>query len=154
MTRTERYAKTYRQAYDGPAWHGPALKQILEGITAAMAAKHPPGGGHSIWEIVSHIRAWDVIIRRRLAGEVIIEVDDEVDWPPVRDTSEAAWSAMQDALFRGANELADAIAAVPETRLTEKMPQRQHSRLTEILGGIQHTVYHSGQVAVLKRIVA
>jgi len=149
----ERAAETLRQAHDGPAWHGPAWKEILAGVTPATAAKHPSGGGHSIWEIVLHAHTWNVIIRRRLMGEVIVDVPPEEDWPPVQATSPAAWERMDESLLQSGNELADAVARIPDRELGERMPQREHTKWTEILGAIEHVTYHGGQVAVLKRIV-
>ena len=35
----------------GEAWHGPALNQLLEGITAEQASMHPVHGAHSIGKL-------------------------------------------------------------------------------------------------------
>ena len=34
----------------GDAWHGPALDELLEGVSAEMAAARPIAGAHTIWE--------------------------------------------------------------------------------------------------------
>ena len=54
----------------GPMWHGPALAEVLEGVTAERAAARPIPGAHTIWEIVLHIIAWAEIARARLKGRV------------------------------------------------------------------------------------
>jgi len=59
-TRSEaaRIADQLRRAFDGDAWHGDSLFEILEGVTAAQTAARPITRAHTIWELVLHIAAW------------------------------------------------------------------------------------------------
>jgi hypothetical protein len=61
-------ADQLRRAFDGGAWHGDSLFEILKGVTAAQAAARPIQGAHTIWELVLHIAAWDGAVLRRLGG--------------------------------------------------------------------------------------
>ena len=79
---TSRIADQLRRAFDGEAWHGPAVLEILHGVTAADAAARPLPRGHNIWEIALHIAVWDDVARRRMAGEIVQPTPEE-DWPPV-----------------------------------------------------------------------
>ena len=85
-----RIADQLKRAFEGDAWHGPAVLEVLEGVSARPAAAKPIPGAHSIWEIVLHIAAWDGAIRRRMEGQAL-QLSDEQDFPPVKDTSDAAW---------------------------------------------------------------
>jgi hypothetical protein len=40
-----------RRAYEGGAWHGPALREVLAGVSSETAAERPVPGGHTIWEM-------------------------------------------------------------------------------------------------------
>ena len=60
--RLERLADTIRRAYEGEAWHGPSLSEVLEGIDA-VAAAIKRGDAHTIWELTLHITAWLEIVR-------------------------------------------------------------------------------------------
>lgn len=40
-----------QRAYEGAAWHGPALQEVLNGVSASAAAARPLPHAHSIWEI-------------------------------------------------------------------------------------------------------
>jgi hypothetical protein len=91
MTEVQRIGELLRQAFEDRPWTGPSVSGILSGLTASQAAQRPLPGGHTIWELVLHIAAWDRIVCRRIAGEQLLDVPDEMDWPPVTDTSEAAW---------------------------------------------------------------
>jgi DinB superfamily len=94
---TTRIADQLRRAFDGEAWHGPALLEILDGVTAAVAAARPLPDAHSIWEIVRHIAVWDDVARRRMAGAVVQPTPEE-DWPAVGETSAEAWPRTLDHL--------------------------------------------------------
>src|SRR5215472_19138714 len=90
MSETARIADQLRRAFRGDAWHGDSLFEILNGVTAAQASAHPIKNAHSIWELVLHIAAWDGAAVRRAQGNAVELTDDE-NFPPVKDTSAAAW---------------------------------------------------------------
>ena len=54
LTRLE---EQLRRVFEGEAWHGPAVLEVLAGVSVEAAAAHPIPGSHSIWEIVLHRRA-------------------------------------------------------------------------------------------------
>ncbi len=69
MSEINRILDQMDRAYSGEAWHGPDLKQLLEGLSAEDASKHPVPGAHSIWELVNHFAAWNSIVQRKSKGE-------------------------------------------------------------------------------------
>ena len=69
MKEVERIADQLKRAHEGGAWHGPSVNELLEGVTAEQAAARPFEGTHSVWELVSHIEAWERAILLRLGGE-------------------------------------------------------------------------------------
>src|SRR5271157_3121944 len=90
-SESSRIADQLRRAFSGNAWHGDSLFEILQGITAQQAAAHPIKNAHSIWELVLHIAAWDGAVRRRMTG-VAVKLSGKKNFPPVTDTSKAAWA--------------------------------------------------------------
>ena len=153
-SEVERISDQFRRAFDGEAWHGPSVLKILEGVTAQQAAAHPIPGAHSIWELTLHIAAWERACRRRLEGDPA-QLTDAEDWEPINDTSEAAWENTKQQLIENHRELLNAIAKVDELRLNEpiiKNPQVPYSSVYVTLhGGVQHDLYHAGQIAMLKK---
>jgi uncharacterized damage-inducible protein DinB len=155
MTEVLRIEDQLRRAFEGEAWHGPSVQEVLAGVTAAQAAAHPLDNAHSIWEIVLHLAAWDGVVRRRIEGESIGN-PDEGDWPPVTDTSVAAWN---DALLKLKNnhmELRRTISRLDASRLDELLPgvNNKWPAYVTIHGSIQHYLYHAGQIVMLKKAVA
>jgi uncharacterized damage-inducible protein DinB len=142
-----------KQVYDGDAWHGPSLRAILNGVTAEQAAQRPIA--HTLWELVLHITVWDDVIRRRIAGETVsFTLSPEEDFPPVRDTSEAAWQRVLERLEQANSQLRAAMQSFSEKRLNDKVPGKPYDFRTMLYGVAQHQTYHAGQIALLKRAVS
>lgn len=151
MSEIERIDDQFRRAFEGPAWSGPAVRELLADVVAKEAAAKPLPGMHSIWEIVLHISAWNRAVRRRLEGEVILELPAEEDWPAVRDMDEKAWRTTlregeQD--YRG---LRETISHLDEMQLAQIVPGKDYSVYVMLQGVIQHALYHAGQIALLKK---
>ena len=153
-SEVDRIGDQYRRAFDGEAWHGPSVLALLDGVTALQAAAHPIPGAHSIWELTLHIAAWERACMRRLNGDPA-QLTDEEDWQQINDGSEAAWEKTKQLLIDTHRELLDAIAAVDESRLNEPIithPGIPFSSVYVTLhGGVQHDLYHAGQIAILKK---
>ena len=154
MTEPEFIEQQLKEAYDGDPWHGPSLLAVVQGVTADQAALRPVALGHSIWELVLHIVAWERVVRRRLGGEAVTGLSAEQDFPYVADTSETAWRHALDQLHQGNSQLRIAIRVFPEDRLQETVPGRDHTFRTMLHGVVQHQAYHAGQASLLNRAVS
>jgi uncharacterized damage-inducible protein DinB len=150
MSEVKRIKSLLRRAYEGKAWHGPSLREILDTVTAEQAARKPLAQAHSIWELVLHISAWESAVLKSLEGEYT-EEPDEGDWPAVEETSDEAWQQTLSALESKHMKLRDAVARLEDERLNEPMAEGKPSPYFMLHGVIQHTLYHAGQIALLKR---
>src|SRR6202521_2512391 len=116
MSEAVRIADQLRRAFDGEAWHGDSMFEILNGVTAGQAAARPIAGAHTIWELVLHIAAWDGAVLRRMGG-VAVTLSDAENFPPVTDASEAAWREALAQVRRGHEELVEAVSVLPDSQL-------------------------------------
>ena len=154
MPENSRIADQLRRAFDGEAWHGPSVLEVLEGVDAKKASRHSAKNVHSIWEIVRHIQVWDDAAIRRMAGEVV-QPTGEADWPKVTDVSKEAWERTIANLVRTHQSLVKTVEAFPDARLNERVPGKKADfyNFYYMLHGIaQHELYHAGQIAILKKI--
>ncbi|HKM85941.1 MAG TPA: DinB family protein [Terriglobales bacterium] len=154
MSEAARIADQLRRAFDGVAWHGDSVFEILEGVTAARATARPIKGAHTIWELVLHIAAWDGAVLRRLGGAAV-ELSDAENFPPVTDASDAAWRRALAEVRRVHEKLVAAVAALPDSRLDEIVPGKEGAHYTfyyMLHGVVQHELYHAGQIAILKKM--
>ena len=154
MTETHRINSQLKRAQEGQAWHGPSLRDLLEGVTAEQAAAKPIPNAHSVWELVNHIIAWEQIARKRLEGAEEIAIPDDVNFPPVTDASEAAWQATMQSLEASHRGLRDGIKKIDDVRLEEITPGTSYSNYVLLHGVIQHDLYHAGQIALLKKAMS
>jgi uncharacterized damage-inducible protein DinB len=153
MPETERLADQIRRAFEGEAWHGDSLLEILAGVDHKTAAARPISDAHSIWELVLHIAAWDKIVVRRAGGETVNPTDEE-NFPPVKNADRAAWQDALAALRNTHAELIKTVAAFPDSRLQERVPgkKQDYYNFYYLFSGIvQHELYHAGQIALLKK---
>lgn len=151
MNEIQRLTELLGWAVEGPAWHGPALRELLAGLPAETAAAHPIPGAHSIWELVLHATAWQEIVRQRLDGERTAGIADHESWPPAPEPTAEAWRVTLDELDAGHRRLADRLAAFPAERLDQPVRGRSHSVAAMLYGLLTHHLYHAGQIALLKR---
>ena len=147
MRPTERLLDQLNRSFGGEAWHGPALRNLLDGVTDEQAKSHPVRGAHSILELVVHVGNWNDAIARRIEGTVV-ESSEVDDWA---DVSKIAWKAAVEKLERAQSRLSDAVARLGTEELEQPVAGTKRSKFSEIAGVLQHAVYHSGQIALLKK---
>jgi uncharacterized damage-inducible protein DinB len=143
-------AEQLRRAFEGDAWHGPALLELLEDVDAATAAAKPLPAVHSIWELVLHIAAWDGAACRRLAGEKI-QLTGTANFPVVPKPTGAAWRKAVAQAKRTHGALVRTVTALPESRLRDRVPGKKYDFYHLLHGVAQHELYHAGQIAILKK---
>jgi uncharacterized damage-inducible protein DinB len=152
MSEVERIVDQLKRAFEGEAWHGPSVLEVIEGITSRQAVAQPLPGAHSIWEFVLHIAAWEGAILRRLSGDRA-QLSTKEDWPPISATDEDAWERTRNMLKQGHLELRSAIAGLDDARLDQPIIKGMSSVYVQLHGVIQHDLYHAGQIALLKKAV-
>ncbi len=146
-----RIADQLRRAFDGSAWHGPSLLELLKDVDAATAVAKPLRDVHSIWELVLHIAAWDGAGLKRLSGKKC-QLKGTKNFPPVSTPSEAAWQAAIAETKRTHDALVKTVAGLSESRLREQVPGKRYDFYHMLHGIAQHELYHAGQIAILKKI--
>jgi uncharacterized damage-inducible protein DinB len=154
MTETFRLADQIRRAFEGSAWHGDSMLELLADVNAKTAAARPIKDAHSIWEILLHVAAWDDVVARRTGGTAVT-LTDEQNFPTVTDTSEAAWSRAIESTKKTHHELIKAVAAFSDSRLTDQVPgktENYYNFYYMFSGIVQHELYHAGQIALLKKV--
>ena len=150
MREIERIGDQLNRAFVGEAWHGPAVLELLKGVTAEQATARPFAGGHSIWELALHIEAWVRAGGRRLQGNPA-QLTEVEDWPAVTASDEQAWQQVRESIKQAHNELASATLLLDEARLDQPIIKGMSSVYVTLHGVIQHSLYHAGQIAILKR---
>jgi|SRR5579864_7122455 len=151
-TETVRIADQLRRAFAGEAWHGPPLRDLLSGVTSQQAYARPIPAWHNIWELALHI---DVYLRGALEaaqGGVMPKIyQTEKDWSTVTEGNAAEWTDLTSQLLQVGERLADAVEKFDDSRLNDIVPGRRYDFYRLFHGALQHSLFHGGQIAMLKR---
>ena len=150
MAEGGRIADQLRRAFEGDAWHGPAMLELLADVDAATAAARPIPDAHSIWELLLHVEAWDGAAIRRLGGKKT-QLKGKKNFPPAPKPTEAAWRAAVADAKRVHKSLVKTVVGLSEARLRERCPGKKYDFYHLLQGVAQHELYHAGQIAILKK---
>ena len=150
MPEVELIVDQLKRAFDGEAWHGSALMEVLDGIDATAAAEHPISGAHSIWELVLHLATWERVIAQRIQGKALMPSDDE-NFPTVHRPTDAAWREALQTLQTTHSELIQLVSNMKESQLNKRVPGKDYDLRFMLTGAVQHAAYHGGQIALLKK---
>lgn len=157
VTNTEctRTAEQLRRAFAGDAWHGPSLRELLADVNNNQANSRPLATAHSIWELTLHIGMWIGHAEASMRGvpmpPFVESMPPEQNWPEIKDPGKAAWGRTVENTLRGGKELATAIENFGDERLAETVPGRDYVFYSLFHGIVQHSIYHGGQIAILKK---
>jgi uncharacterized damage-inducible protein DinB len=146
LTRLE---EQVRLAFEGEAWHGPAVLEVLAGVSVEEAAAHPIPGTHSIWEIVLHLAGTYRLVLRRSQGQSG-NLSAEQDWPSVPAPEPERWHEAVEELRRLNREVRQAILAFVGD-LDQMLAPGHSSAYVHFAGLPQHDAYHAGQISLLRK---
>jgi uncharacterized damage-inducible protein DinB len=145
MHQTQRIANSYRAATVKAAWYGPSLAELLAQISSELAAAPAVPGCHSISELLQHLLLWNERIRNTSDGNSLPPWQPEKDWaePPI------PWNELVSRWNQSRELLEEKIRNFPIKDLAKQVPGRNYPYETMFNGIVEHTIYHSGQIAMV-----
>ena len=136
--------------YNGSAWHGASMLEILKGIDAVQAFQ-ATDHIHRICELVQHITTWRIYAIKKLEGDKQFDVSKEDNWKSFDRQDEEAWKDILTQLDESQTKLISALKHFPDEKLQDTVPGKAYDFYTLIHGVIQHDLYHLGEIALLAR---
>ncbi len=155
-TRLEicRLADQLERSVHGGAWHGPALAELLEGVDRELAHWHPPGGLHSILELVAHV-AYDIdLCRQRVGAPEPGDTLGDDDWATPDEKLGDSWATVRAGLERANRRLQATLQGLDDARLDDAVEGSDPTLRGMLCGLLQHNAYHGGQIAIVRRLHA
>jgi uncharacterized damage-inducible protein DinB len=145
MRQTQKIADSYRAATVKAAWYGPSLAELLTQISPDLATTPPVPGSHSISELLQHLLLWNERTRNTSASNSLPPWQPEQDWaePPI------PWNELLSRWSRSRDLLEDKLRNFPIDDLAKQVPGRNYPYETLFHGIVEHTIYHSGQIAMV-----
>ncbi len=159
MTTSEKLSLELQKILSGDPWYGSPVYQVIEAVSFEAAFEKVAGASHTIAEIVLHMLAWTEEVLDRMNGkEASLPLSG--DWPPTGTPDEQKWQNYVNDLKLVNVNLLGLIQNFPEEQWSEPMNDERNRELgngvtyEELVNGlIQHHIYHSGQIAILNRII-
>jgi uncharacterized damage-inducible protein DinB len=134
------------------AWHGPSVVEVLSDVSWEMAADKIMPNTHSIAELVYHMTTWRIFVVKRLQGDGEYEVTKSRDWKTFPIFDEFEWEALQMELSLSQEELITELEKRDNDEFLEEIvPGREYDYYTMLHGILQHDLYHTGQISILKK---
>jgi uncharacterized damage-inducible protein DinB len=144
-------ADQLERSFRGGAWHGPSLIEILEKLDASEASWRFAPGLHTILETVEHLAFWFDDTRRRLEGAAPDADLQDQSWGRLHADPQADWESALAAVESAHRGLREALLRLPEDSLGSLPPGSDTDVRSLVLGTLQHSAYHAGQIQLLRR---
>lgn len=145
MTALQGIIHTLKDTYDGMAWHGSSVKEVLSKIPSNKTGARI-GNSHAIIELVLHMTAWRTFVIQKLQGNNEYKVSDEANFP--------AGDNLQDAIVqldKSQQELLVALSGFDSNKLDETVPNQKYSFYKLLHGIVHHDLYHVGQIVMITK---
>lgn len=152
-TRIATLAHLLEEAWAGPAWHGPSLRQAIRSLSPDVAVVRPAGAAHSAWSIMLHAAYW----KHRVTCRVLDRPRERFPLKPANfpaapaKPDERRWRDDVGLVEECHVDLVHALEAFEDRRLDRRCG---HWTVEESFrGAALHDVYHAGQIQLLRRQV-
>jgi len=149
---TRNIAKHFREIHFGGNWTGSSMKDQLKDVSwqQAITQVHT---FNTIATLTFHVNYYvDAVLKVLQGGPLDADDKYSFDHPPI--TSEEDWQRLLDKSWSDAENLAARIEKMPEHMLWENVSDPKYGiYFRNIHGIIEHTHYHLGQIALIKKLL-
>lgn len=152
MTTTTQLAKHFREVFFGGNWCTVSLKPILADVSynEATAEVH---SFNSILALTYHMGYYVTVVLRVLRGGPL-DAHDKFSFDHPDIASQAEWQQLQENLWAEVEAFAALVEQLPEEKLWQDFTDPKYGiYFRNLLGIIEHTHYHLGQVVLIKKLL-
>jgi hypothetical protein len=152
MNLAAQIAKHFREIHFGGNWTCSNLKDNLKDVTWEQANKSVYDF-NTIASLTFHINYYVSAALKVLEGQALDANDKySFDLPPIQ--SKEDWENLLNKTWNEAEKLANLIEQLPEEQLWEHFTDEKYGIYYRNMHGIiEHTHYHLGQIALIKKII-
>ncbi|MBC3785770.1 DinB family protein [Spirosoma utsteinense] len=136
------------------AWHGPSVVEALRGVTPDVAGRRIMPNTHTIAELVFHMTSWRIFCVKKMQGDVDFDITTPAkDFGALPDKiDDFEWEALEMELSLSQEELINELDKRDDDEFLEDIvPGRDYTYYDMLHGIINHDMYHTGQIVILKK---
>jgi uncharacterized damage-inducible protein DinB len=141
------------EAWTGPAWHGPSLRQVVHTLTPEAAIARVDRASHSAWALILHAAYWKHRVWCRITGargSRFARRPSNFPAPPT-EPDPGRWREDLDLLDAHAGELLTLAATLRDRDLGRRAGR--YTVEASLRGIALHDIYHAGQIRMLQRML-
>jgi uncharacterized damage-inducible protein DinB len=154
MDNIKNIIRLLNASFHGGAWHGPSLLEQTKGLKVKTAA-FKPGYVHSIAELIYHITSWRLFALKKVQGDAGYNIENEkMNFGDIVHVDEFELETLMMELTLSQDELIRALEEKTDDFLKEIVPGAEYTFDTLLNGIIHHDIYHTGQIAIIKKLAA
>jgi uncharacterized damage-inducible protein DinB len=152
MTTSKEFSNHIRQVYFGGNWTSVNLKDQLSDLTVDEANTQV-GELNTIVKLAYHIHYYVRTITKVLEGGPL-EGKDIYSFDHPATDSASAWQSTLDTMWSEIEYFASLVEKLGDEQLTQDFSESKYGTYhRNILGLIEHTHYHLGQISIIKKMI-
>lgn len=139
----------------GEPWFGRAVYDILDEVDSKKVFQKPNGTEHSIIEIIYHLITWADFTLKRIEKDTNYDLTaaEELDWRLIHPKTHT-WKKGLAGFKKINQEIIKQLRKKEDSFLDEKVDFRNYNYRFLLNGMIEHSIYHLGQIAYIKKMIA
>ena len=154
-TEIQSLINTLQDVQDGEPWFGRSVYTIVEEIDPEITAIKPAPAGHSLLDLLYHMLTWADFTLKRIEKDKVIDLVafEKSDWRDI-DPAVHTWERGVAAFKSTHGKIIRLLQTKDDAFLEEAVDFRKYNFRFLIQGLIQHNIYHLGQIAYIKKLLA
>src|SRR5262249_42644155 len=141
----------YLRAVSGASWASDNLDDVLASVSPELANRRALPHGKTIHELLRHLVYTEQVVTERLMGQ-FVPWDYEAAWvPPPPDAK--AWENSLREIQDTRSAFLETLDRFTDEQLDQPLTTEHSSAYVHLHGHIQHTLYHLGQIAMLRSLL-
>ena len=147
--------KSLETTLSGQPWFGRSVYAIVEEVDESKANIKPNENAHSLTELLWHLNTWTEFALGALENRSVDEMKtvEAKDWREI-DTEVHTWKKGMEELKAMNQKIIDLLKKKnDDSYLNEIVPARKYNLRILLKGHVQHTIYHLGQIAYVKKML-
>jgi uncharacterized damage-inducible protein DinB len=136
----------------GEPWFGRAVFIIMEEVDPAKVFEKPNAAPHSLIDLLYHMITWADFTLKRLEKDTIrdLKAAEELDWRTINPKQHSWKKGLKE--FKAIHKkIITLLRKKDDEFLNNKVDYRKYNYRFLLNGMIEHTIYHLGQIAYLKK---
>jgi uncharacterized damage-inducible protein DinB len=151
--KVQYYRNRISNILDGNPWFVRPVFSILPEIHPALVYIKPnkDEDAHSLIDLLYHMITWTKFCLKSIQGDSsVLEWAEDHNWRTI-DPKVHTWTNGSEELRSLCNSLLEALDNMTDEDLEKPVPNRSYNIDVLINGWIEHTIYHLGQIAYVKK---